>query len=179
MKIVKKLNKKGAMPWWMNLMIIAVVFILVWLVISGKIFGGFSQQTTERLVQQKIDSCRLKGETWVLDGVPFDDYDKDGLPNYCDNCPLTPNSGSLVEDKDGDGFPIPKHAPTKIDSDKITDKNKDKLYIGLCCGNDGTGKNNPKAIDDKTDKKYCETEDNDQAYGPNKLILAYVTPKKK
>ncbi|GAG23894.1 unnamed protein product, partial [marine sediment metagenome] len=48
---MKKLFKKGEMQFWMILMIAALFLLFVWFFISGKVFGGFSEQTTASLVE--------------------------------------------------------------------------------------------------------------------------------
>src|SRR3989338_6693984 len=101
------MNKKADMPWWLNLMIIAVIFLLIWLEIYGKIFSGFSENTTKTLLEQKLEACKAKWDKGQLDGTPYPDRDSDHLPDYCDNCPYNPNFGSEVNDKDGDLFPVP------------------------------------------------------------------------
>ena len=158
-KIINNKKAGEGMPWWLALLLISAVFLLIWLMISGKVFSGVSEQTTASAVQQNLDSCKLKYEKSSSDGVYLPDKDGDGLPDSCDNCPTVPNSGELVEDKDGDNFPAFKDSRNTI-----------------CCGNDGTGKDNPKLLENSD--KYCETQDNDKTYGPSKLINSYVIPKK-
>ena len=158
MKKLLKSKKAGeGLPWWFSLMTIAAVFLLVWLLISGKVFSGFSEDVTKKAIEQKLDVCKLKYEKSISEGVPLPDKDNDGLPDSCDNCPNTPNLGEYVEDKDGDLFPAPK----------------ENSNLPICCGNDGAGNNDLKITGND-----CETMENDKVYGPKKLILAYTSPKK-
>jgi hypothetical protein len=170
---MKKLlrNKKGAegIPWFTVLMIAAGIFLIVLSFMSGPIIGGFSKGTIAGLVEPKIDGCEVKGQRLEARGE-INDYDGDGLPNDCDNCPFTPNWGEYVEDMDGDGFPVP------IDPKKQKVWKEGDTEIRLCCGNNGVGGNNPDIIENW--EKYCETEENDLEYGPKKLILSYVESKK-
>ncbi len=150
-------NKKGELPWWLILLIMALAVLVVWAFLSGRIFKGFSEQSTEKLVEQKLEACKTKGEKGKLDGTQYPDYDEDGLPDICDNCPKTPNFGDEVKDDDNDNFPALKDEKSK--------------NWKICCGNDGKGDDDPKL-----DKKYCEDFNNDQKYGPSKLILSYLKP---
>jgi len=153
-----KLYKKGELPWWLGLMVIVAIFIVVILFISGKIFSGFSEATMARQVENKIDACEGKGQRLEERGELVDS-DKDGLPDSCDNCPNVPNFGDEVQDKDLDGFPAYK--------DATQDVNK------LCCAK--VKGSNPAG--DQIDK-YCETLENDEIYGPRKLITYYLNPAK-
>lgn len=151
---MKDLNKKGiegGSAWVVAALILAMIALAVILFGSGRIFGGFSEQTTAGLVEQKLEACKNKGERGQLDGTPYPDKDLDGLPDYCDNCPYTPNFGDEVEDKDGDGFPFPKD-PAKVCCLK---------YNGLI-----------------KKEEICEDEKNDQVYGPKELISVYLKPEK-
>ncbi|MEA2036595.1 MAG: hypothetical protein U9O94_03750 [Nanoarchaeota archaeon] len=154
---MKSLHKKGGMPWMMNLMIIAALFFVLWTFTAGNLFAGFSEETTKSLVEQRLEGCKAKGDKGQLDGSSYPDWDEDGLPDSCDNCPRTPNFGDDVEDKDGDNFPYLKAKSTRWQ---------------ICCGNNGVGGNDPELAEDQN--KYCETEENDQEYGPKKLINSYL-----
>ncbi|MBU0628751.1 MAG: thrombospondin type 3 repeat-containing protein [Nanoarchaeota archaeon] len=158
-KLIKSKKAGEGMPWWLILMLIAAVFFVVWWLISSKVISGFSEEVAKKSVEQKLDACKLKYEKSASEGVQLPDKDNDGLPDSCDNCPTVPNSGELVEDKDGDNFPVFKDTKNTI-----------------CCGNDGIGGDDPKLVEKKY--KYCETQDNDKIYGPSKLITSYITPKK-
>lgn len=150
-------NKKaqeGGVNWLIvSLTIAAVVLILVfvWL---GRTSGNFSEQTIAKQFEQKLEACIAKGETGQLDGTPYPDTDKDGLPDYCDNCPALHNfDRDITKDEDIDGFPEPK--------DKAEDK---------CCLEYKSLIGGPK--------KICEDEKNEKVYGPIKLFLTYLETKK-
>ena len=147
--------------------LVALIVLAVVLFGASPILGGFNKETRAKMVDQNIKSCEVKGTELETDGKSFSDYDGDGLPDYCDNCPFTPNFGADVEDKDGDGFPVP------IDSKNWVVWKEGGTEIRLCCGNDGIGGNNAKLVEKW--EKYCETDENDMEHGPSKLISSYIT----
>ncbi len=167
------------------IMIFIVVTILAIFILytAGKNFGFFHKTTNSKAVSIKITSCKAKA---LYKGGNFRDYDKDGLPDSCDPCPHTPSFGEefkdIVKDEDEDGFSVPidrKKQKTweELNKESLDKTGKQYTGISLCCGNDGTGKDNEKLTENP--KKYCETEENDKiAYEPKKLVEYYINPKK-
>lgn len=168
-----KMNKKAS-EWLLSTVGIAALILLVVWIVASRITstgGSFAKETTYTQITQGISSCEADGIRLSSEGKSLNDYDDDGLPNTCDNCPFTPNSGAEVEDKDGDNFPVP------IDEKYQKIWEPGDTEIRLCCGSDGIGGgNNPKALGNP--EKYCETPENDMAYGPKELILPYINLKK-
>lgn len=105
------LNKKGDDTFFMTLGVI--ILVLFFIFFQGKtLLANFSRLTStiDQVLEEDIPPTLKRCE-----GQKGTDYDKDGLPDYCDNCPLVHNTN--VQDTDnggkGDGFPLG------------------------CCGNDG------------------------------------------
>jgi len=168
MKNLLKTKKGGITSDQVAYLLLALVLVSVVLYIFFRPTTAVAKGLTEIQIEQKIDACEVKGQRLEGRGE-LRDRDQDGLPDDCDNCPFTPNWGDEVEDMDGDGFPIP------IDPAQQKPSSEGGK---LCCGNDGTGKDDPKLLEDGKWQENCETEDWDSKYGPTKLILSYIKPKK-
>ncbi|MBD3163805.1 hypothetical protein GF323_01270 [Candidatus Woesearchaeota archaeon] len=119
---------------------IAIVLLVVFLYLkfTGKSFGSLfytTDQVQDSFLKETLDKCRDR-KTAVTP-----DEDEDGLPDFCDNCPLVSNN--IAPDNDNDLFP------------------KD------CCGNNGEYnflKEPDKGLkkDNYKEKRWCKNPEKDE-----------------
>jgi|TARA_Y100000310_G_C20695061_1_gene825081 hypothetical protein len=121
-----KHTKKAALTWQIIVpLILAVLIVVIILAISNPIFLQGWQASKYHSTEKRLNFCITYGESGKYPDTDLsEDKKKDGLPDFCDNCPLV--HGKPIEE---DG---------KISFSKEIDADKD-LFIKGCKGNDGTG----------------------------------------
>lgn len=120
-------NKKASegMPWYMMMMIVAVLGGAVILGIAANPFSVVHAQSKGELLDIQIKNCVAKST------ATQPDFDSDGLPDFCDPCV---DLGLVASDIDGDQVPDECEPDTKGNPDKITCKNKlDGVSTGVHC----------------------------------------------
>ncbi len=140
-----KHTKKAALTWQIIVpLILAVLIIAIILAISNPIFLQGWQASKYHSTEKRLNFCISYGESGKYPDTDRDENDNikpDGLPDFCDNCPLVYGKPE-VDDKG------------KLSFHKDIDGDFD-LFIEGCKGNDGSippqpsGKEETSELDNK------------------------------
>ena len=139
-----KHTKKAALTWQIIVpLILAVLIIAIILAISNPIFLQGWQASKYHSTEKRLNFCISYGESDKYPDSETDKSDKptpDGLPDFCDNCPLV--------------YGKPTEEDGKLSFSKEIDADRD-LFIKYCKGNDGSippkpsGKEETSELDNK------------------------------